>query len=588
MKTRNKIKSFAIGLFLGISGLALASTFNLFSPATGVLKGSASTYVTTAAASSDIRAMWSGTCNASSFLRGDGACAAAGTGSVTSVGLTMPTGFSVGGSPVTISGTLAVTTTLNGPLRGNGSGLVTGSLALGSEVSGTLPVGNGGIGVGTLTGIAKGNGTSAFTAAASSDVISLWSGTCNSSSYLRGDGSCNTPGGGGTVTSVGSGTGITASPNPIVGAGTLAVDQTSAFAPSWLGVHTYARVSSGSDDPSLIIASARAVMGITDTDIPNDRVAIQNSSGDFRIDANNAAGTVLNNAFTMTQTAGVVDTLTFGNGTNNPTFGFLGTGAATFGGDIISNGVTPQLTANGTDSYLKLNRTTQAGGEVGVSFNAAGTASWFLFQSANDTAIKFYSATSGTVLSITQAGAASITGSLAVNGSAVCQADGTNCPAASGTIMRVKTASTARNTTTTKTCDPDLTITSGMAANKWFSVEAFLPFQFGGSSTNGYQQTFTLGGTGPPVMRNGMWAETNNTATPNVATVGNTPDSVGGTFTFVQPGSSISIYGMTFHGTMQGGTATNGTICVSWAQAASSGTDTTLREGAWLKVTQLN
>lgn len=77
---------------------------------------------------------------------------AGGSGTVTSVGLTMPSGFSVGGSPVTTSGTLAVTTTLNGNLRGNGSGFTTGAVALGSEVSGTLPVANGGTGTTTSTG----------------------------------------------------------------------------------------------------------------------------------------------------------------------------------------------------------------------------------------------------------------------------------------------------------------------------------------------------------------------------------------------------------------------------------------------------
>lgn len=76
----------------------------------------------------------------------------AGVGTVTSVALTMPTGFSVGGSPVTSSGALAVTSTLNG--------------------------------------IIKGNGSSVFSAAASSDVIGLWTGTCNSGTFLRADGSC--------------------------------------------------------------------------------------------------------------------------------------------------------------------------------------------------------------------------------------------------------------------------------------------------------------------------------------------------------------------------------------------------------------
>lgn len=47
---------------------------------------------------------------------------ASGIGSVTSVGLTMPTGFTVSNSPITSSGNLSVTTTLNGFIKGNGSG----------------------------------------------------------------------------------------------------------------------------------------------------------------------------------------------------------------------------------------------------------------------------------------------------------------------------------------------------------------------------------------------------------------------------------------------------------------------------------
>ena len=72
--------------------------------------------------------------------------------------------------------------------------------------TGQLSVARGGTGAATLTGIAKGNGTSAFTAAASSDVIGTWTGggTCNSTTYLRGDGQCQAPPGSGATYSTGT------------------------------------------------------------------------------------------------------------------------------------------------------------------------------------------------------------------------------------------------------------------------------------------------------------------------------------------------------------------------------------------------
>lgn len=61
-----------------------------------------------------------------------------GSGTVTSVGLTMPTGFSVANSPITTSGTLAVTTNLNGILQGNGSNTI-GTVTIGTGLSYSAP-----------------------------------------------------------------------------------------------------------------------------------------------------------------------------------------------------------------------------------------------------------------------------------------------------------------------------------------------------------------------------------------------------------------------------------------------------------------
>jgi hypothetical protein len=58
--------------------------------------------------------------------------------------------------------------------------------------------------ISTMTGVLKLTSGTPSNAAAS-DFIALWSGTCSASTYLRGDGACATPGGGGTVTSVTTG-----------------------------------------------------------------------------------------------------------------------------------------------------------------------------------------------------------------------------------------------------------------------------------------------------------------------------------------------------------------------------------------------
>jgi hypothetical protein len=84
------------------------------------------------------------------------------------------------GTVTSVSGTGTVNgITLTGTVTSSGSLTLGGTLSgvdLTTQVTGTLPVGNGGTGATTLTGYVKGNGTSAFTASATvpaSDVTGL-------------------------------------------------------------------------------------------------------------------------------------------------------------------------------------------------------------------------------------------------------------------------------------------------------------------------------------------------------------------------------------------------------------------------------
>lgn len=104
----------------------------------------------------------------------------AGTAVVTSVGLSMPAGFTVSNTPITSSGVINVTTTLNGFLKGNGSDFT----AVSSIVEGDLG----------LTDITTNNATTLR-----HGFLPKLSGS--TSQFLRGDGTFATPAGAGDVSS---------------------------------------------------------------------------------------------------------------------------------------------------------------------------------------------------------------------------------------------------------------------------------------------------------------------------------------------------------------------------------------------------
>jgi hypothetical protein len=108
-----------------------------------------------------------------------------GSGTVTSVALTMPSGFSVTGSPVTTSGTLAVSTTLNGILKGTGTGFTTATASTDYAPPTT----------GTANQLLASNGTGGFTnlTTGTGVVTALGVNTGSSGAFVVNGGALGTP-----------------------------------------------------------------------------------------------------------------------------------------------------------------------------------------------------------------------------------------------------------------------------------------------------------------------------------------------------------------------------------------------------------
>lgn len=227
---------------------------------------------------------------------------------VSTAGLVSGTGSDCGaGGSAAFSALTGGTNTTAAMLVGTGASLgVSGSgTIVATSLSATLGVAAGGTGATTLTGPIKGNGVSAFSAAAAADIFGLWSGTCSASTFLRGDGSCQTPAGGGNVSNSGTPTvhqtGVWVSATTIAGVGPGSTGQ--AFA------------STGASTDPAFTSSLSAVTSVNSSTVPASTTLA-------------GLGTV--ETWTAAQTFTNSDILLLGSSTGATTFTSANAGASNF------------------------------------------------------------------------------------------------------------------------------------------------------------------------------------------------------------------------------------------------------------------
>lgn len=594
------MKKLLLSILLAVAGLASVQAQNaypLFEPATGVLKGDTNTYVTTAAASADIINLWTA-CSVTTFLKGNGACSLIDlTANVTG---TLPAGN--GGTGQTSLGNMTdvddtnVTLTLGG--TPTGSLIRSTSLTLGW--AGTLAAARGGLGFGTVVDdtIPIANGT-------------IWQPkavpvcTDTAGNHLNYDTATNTISCG-TSSSVSAVT--PANPTGLIGMsavngvsanytrsdGHSAIDP--AIAPTWTAQHIYTSTA-GSGAARFSSINPSTVWTETDSaaDTGNWRARVNGDA--FTLAAVNDAFSTQSDILIATRVAAAVQQIRFGGTSDNPAFQFLGSGTITANGafsgtrnlvgSAYSLGWTNGDNTNAaSDAQIGLLVGGSSGGDPLISFTVLGATTWTAGADNSDAdAFKVCPGAlgSGCIIRATAAGI-DFPVAASVAGSAICRADGTNCPAGVATTV-VKAAATDRTSTTTITSDPDLQFTA--VSGGTYDIQFCLAFGGVTTGVQGFKFAFNLTSAG---TQNGMWGGSSRVNAAGAAHSGLLLGDTTGGVTGLVSYATITVGNGTNQVCGQGVVSQSSavTYAIQWAQVASNVNATRLNQGSYLRYTRTN
>ena len=441
---------------------------------TGIVKRTAANTLATAVSGTDYAPATSGT----SILYGNGLggfspvtvgsglsfsggtlSSTAGSGSVTSVGLSAPSGFTVSGSPVTGAGTLTFSTVLNGYLSGNGANGITASSTIPtSALSGTIPASSitGLATVATtgnyysLTNLPTLNAGTVTSVSGTGTVQGITlSGSVTSSGSLTLGGSLSPINLGtqvtGTLNVASGGTGVTTS----TGSGSVVLSNSPTLVTPNLGQPTYADLTNatrlplssgvtgilpvanggtGSATPATVAGNGISVSGsfpnqtITNTGVTNivagSNVTVNASTGSVQISATNSGGTVT--SISTNNGAGVITSVSNPTTTPNisislaniPNTALANNSITVTAGTGLSGGGTVALGGSTTLSNAGVTNLTAG---TGVTLNASSGSVQISATGTGGTVTSVGG--TGSVQGITLSGTVTSTGNLSLGGS---------------------------------------------------------------------------------------------------------------------------------------------------------------------------